>query len=100
MKNGIRIPAGKYYLIDKLSPAKISYDNSIALMDFRLKQRKQRKSLVERGVVEIKMQSDGYIVGIYVYGYLVSLGHGTPGRKEIESIFDTVIAMEKHYAKE
>lgn len=100
MRNGIRIPFDKHYLIDKLSHAKISYDNSIALMNFRLNRRKRRKSLVERGVVRIEMQADRHTVGVYVYGELVSLSYGTPGRKEIESIFDTVMAMEKHYAKE
>lgn len=100
MRNGIRIPAGRYDLINKLSAAKISYDNSIALMDFRLNRRKQRKSLVERGVVRVEMKPDGHTVGVYVYGELVSLNYGTPGRKEIESIFDTVMAMERHYGKE
>lgn len=95
--NGIRIPSDKYYLIDKLSPAKISYDNSIALMEFRLKNRQQRKSLSERGIVRIEMKSDGHTVGIYVYGQLVSLSYGAPERNEIDSIFYTVMAMEKHY---
>ena len=89
-----------YYLIGKLSDAKIIYNNSIALMNFRLNNRKMRKSLVERGVVRFAVEKDGFTVGVYVYGHLVSLNHYTPKRKVIDSIFDTVMAMEEHCGKE
>ena len=93
----IKIPVGKYHLINKLSPAKISYDNSVELMDFRLAKRKRRKRLVERGVVKFIVRKDCNSVGVYVHGSLVSLQYGRPEPKEIDSIFDTVMAMEEHY---
>lgn len=39
----IRIPAGRYDLVNKLSYAKIRYDNSISLMDFRLNKREKKE---------------------------------------------------------
>ena len=82
----------------KLSAPKISYMVSGSMLEHRLKCRRMRKSLIDRGIV--KFEREGNDICVYINDCLViskwlSVTDKSIWNERVRAMFDTMLAIKK-----